>query len=317
MKSGTTTLHALLDSHPQIFIPAHEIHYFCIDDFLAHAPILSRSSKQWMWNRYRDEPTSEERKWYASFFEDAKPGQLVGEDSTQYLFSALAPERIRKILPDVKMIFLLRNPVDRAWSQYLHIMRSGRAMWDFEKMLEIQPATLLFQGLYKEHLTRWYSYFNPNNIKIILFEDLVGNAEHVLVEICKFIGLDADIGKFDLTSKHFNKARCPKRESVQLWRNRLLQGVDRRIASEHFPRKLDPRDWGDGFRTRLIERLNILINPHSPNAKPKMSHETRQLLNAFYSVRNEGLSELIGDSRVSTWHDVNRHDVRTRALTFT
>lgn len=303
MKSGTTTLHHLLSTHAQIFIPECEVHYFCIDDFLVHPPLLSRDSKQWIWHRYENGESSKGWEWYLSFFAKAKPEQLVGEDSTQYLSSALAAERIRQKLPDVKMVFLLRNPVDRAWSQYLHILRSGRALWNFDKMLEVQPATLLSHGLYREHLRRWYSLFEPDRIKIVLFEDLVKNTDQILTEICRFLCLDTSVEGFDLSAQHQNQARFPKQEDIQLWRNRALQGLDRRITHQHFPQKLNPKDGGDSFRSRLIERFNILINPHSSEDKPRMNPATKQLLNDFYRVRNAGLSELIDNSAVELWHD--------------
>ena len=121
MKSGTTTLHHLLATNKKIFIPDPEIHYFSMDDLMLHQPLLSRHSKKWIWNQY-SASSKELDRWYESFFKDANENQVIGEDSTNYLFSSLAPIRIKESLPNVKIIFVLRNPVDRAWSQYLHML---------------------------------------------------------------------------------------------------------------------------------------------------------------------------------------------------
>ncbi len=302
MKSGTTTLHHLLNTHSEIFIPDPEIHYFSMDDIFLHQPLRSRMSGEWIWNKY-DESPSKPWNWYCSFFDDAKPDQIIGEDSTHYLFSSLVPERILKRLPHVKMIFLLRNPVDRAWSQYLHMLRRGKMLWDFDKSIEVQPATLLMRGLYKEHLEKWYTLFQAENIKVVLFEDLLKNTEAVLMDVAIFLGLNTRIENFDLKTTQFNKARFPKYQGIQLWRNRALQGIDRRINSLHFPNKINSEDWGDSFGSRLIERINILINPHSSENKPCMKLETRKLLNEFYKFRNQGLSELIDNPAVDLWYE--------------
>lgn len=302
MKSGTTTLHHLLNTHSKIFIPDPEIHYFSMDDFLLHAPLLSRRSKKWIWHKY-DDTSPELLQWYSSFFEEAKSDQIVGEDSTYYLSSSLAPKRIISMLPNVKIIFLLRHPVDRAWSQYLHMLRRGKVLWNFEKLIEIQPATLLYRGLYKEHLEKWYAIFKPENIKVILFDDLLRNVENVLLDVAAFLALDTNIKDFDLTYTHFNQARFPKNIKVQLWRNRILQGIDRRINSKHFPTSIAPEDWGKSFRGQLVEKINIFLNPHSSDTKPYMKTETRKLLNEFYRSRNQGLSDLINNPAVDLWHE--------------
>ena len=100
-KGGTTYLHNLLKCHPQIFL-AHpkEIHFFSLH-----------------WQKGKD--------WYLSHFNDATDNQVCGEFTPYYLYHPEAPQRICSLLPDVKNIILLRDPVERALSQYFHSTRLG------------------------------------------------------------------------------------------------------------------------------------------------------------------------------------------------
>ena len=95
-KGGTTYLHGLLQEHPQVFL-AHpkELHYFS----LHHGRHVG---------------------WYADHFADASTGQRCGEVTPYYLFHPLAAERIHAAIPNVKLVVLLRDPVERALSQYFH-----------------------------------------------------------------------------------------------------------------------------------------------------------------------------------------------------
>lgn len=76
MKCGTTTLHHLLNTHHKIFIPDREIHCFSIDDFLLHAPLLSRKTQKWLWNKYlEDDPNF--WNWYSSFLKMLERGNYL------------------------------------------------------------------------------------------------------------------------------------------------------------------------------------------------------------------------------------------------
>ena len=100
-KGGTTTLHQLLTSHPQVFLPkCKEIHFFSLH-------------------------YAKGTNWYANHFKDAAKDQIKGEITPLYLFDTKAPKRIHKILPEAKLITLLRDPVERTLSQIFHARRRG------------------------------------------------------------------------------------------------------------------------------------------------------------------------------------------------
>ncbi len=123
-KSGTTSLYDFVIRHPEI-APAlkKEMHYFSIN---------YKFGEQWYRSNF---PTNLSRRYFTK-----KTGQklLSGEASPSYLFYPTVPSRMKKVLPDVKLIVILRNPVDRAYSQYHHSRRKGRETLSFEKAIELE-----------------------------------------------------------------------------------------------------------------------------------------------------------------------------------
>ena len=95
MKSGTSTVHAILAQHPRVFIPDPELHFFDADDLLQHPDFNFFRDGSWTSQQLESDP---ERfwAWYAAHFADAKPDQLLGEDSTTYLASPLAHRRLAR-----------------------------------------------------------------------------------------------------------------------------------------------------------------------------------------------------------------------------
>ena len=138
-KCGTTSLHQVLDQHPDLWVAKNEIYFYDADDPIAHGDFLSIEDGQLKW-RDPDDPAF--RAWYADRFADATDGALVGEDTTTYLMSEVAAARIKAAAPDTKMIFMLRDPVKRAVSQYWHLLRSGRTWLSFEAALSTERSII-------------------------------------------------------------------------------------------------------------------------------------------------------------------------------
>jgi hypothetical protein len=297
MKSGTTTLRGLLNQQDFFYLPNKEIHYFCADDIIEHAPFIGRKSKKWYWNKYGSEKL---KKWYYSQFSNAHEGAIIGEDSTMYMCSSEAAFRIKKELPDVKLIFVLRNPVERAWSQYWHLVRSGRAMWSFEKTLEIQPATLLSRGLYREQIMKYLNFFDSKDMMFVMLEDIKNNPSLVVEKVSNFLGREIDRDSIVIQKTHFHLGTYPKFLKLQLMRNRFLQGIDRRLYQNHYPEEIKSSDLVNGILPTIIEKLSYKINPYS-GRDYKMNMETRQMLNEYYSIRNEGLAEIVKREEVNAW----------------
>ena len=209
-KSGTTSLYSFLAQHPNI-TPAlkKEVHYFDLN-----------------YNR--------KIKWYRSFFPKTKSTNdqllnLTGEASPQYIFHPHSLYRIKKTLPNVKIIVLLRNPVNRTYSHYQHQVRVGREKLSFEDALEMEIGRtedeynkMLDNNQYNSHNYLMYSYkarsnyypqikkclsiFDKKNVLIIQAEKFDLEPENQFARVLNFLGLPNYEINF---SKRFNVHKYP------------------------------------------------------------------------------------------------------------
>lgn len=192
-RSGTTALYDLVRQHPDVFMSAiKEPNYFAFEgeplDW--HGPgneFVNNSVARW-----------EE---YTALFADAPDGMAMGEASPLYLWAPQAPQRIRARLPDVKMIAVLRNPIEQAFSHYLYARAQMiEPLDDFDAALKAEPERLaahwqpLFQystfPRYAEQLARYNAEFPKEQLQIFLYEDYRGDPKTMLSRIYDFIGVD-------------------------------------------------------------------------------------------------------------------------------
>jgi hypothetical protein len=165
VKAATTWIQTQLAANPAVFLPDPEPHFFS-RDYAAGADA------------------------YAAWFTEARPGQIVGEKSADYLAHPDAPARIAAMLPGVKLVAQLRNPVERAYSDYKMFYRRGTIQGPPEEYLgrpdNPQPR-FLQDGLYASHLARWFDRFPDEDILLILHDDVRrdprGTVERVSVHI--------------------------------------------------------------------------------------------------------------------------------------
>jgi hypothetical protein len=186
-RSATTWLYVLADSHPEIAMakPVRpEPKFFLIDELYERG--LEHFASRW--------------------FDTLPQDRLLGEKSTNYLESPLAPRRIREALPDVRLIFLLRDPVERAYSNYIWTQQSGLETETFERALELEeererhlpgalryarPFSYFSRGLYVEHLVRFYNLFPSAQILVLRTEDVVGAPREVADRFQRFLGVSS------------------------------------------------------------------------------------------------------------------------------
>lgn len=191
-KCGTTSLYVYLTRHPQIFPASQkEIHFF---DLNYHQGI----------------------DWYLAQF-PAKPDRQViftGESSPYYLFHPWVPQRVKQLFPDIKLIVLLRNPVERTWSHYHHEVRLGFENLPFEVALDReaervageieklrgdptyysfnhQHYTYLSRGIYVDQLTAWMELFPRKQFLILNSEQFYANPSATLTQTLEFLGLSS------------------------------------------------------------------------------------------------------------------------------
>lgn len=126
--------------------------------------------------------------WYLSQFADAREGAAVGEISHSYLSSASAPERIAALNPHIRLLVCLREPVDRAFSDYLDLVKNGQHDGSFETALERFPR-LLERGRYATHLQRYVDLFPRQQLHVGLFDDLGQDAQAYGDGVFSFLGV--------------------------------------------------------------------------------------------------------------------------------
>ena len=297
-------MHHILEQHEDVFIPGGELHFFCMDDVISNPEFVGRSGNGWM--KCDESPPDYEDHfdrnldWYRDFFASAEEEQAVGEDGAVYLSSQYAPARIADLLPDVKLLFLLRNPVDRTYSQYRHLLRTGRAVYDFEDSLQYGPHTLLSRSQYKIQIERYLEHFSRDQIKIVVFEKFISNMQGVLDEVCSFLGLESGIDLSQVET-HRMPSPVPRWPRLLYWQNYLTRSLGPNRYAGYFPgtreRKLARwEEIANGVNRRLRN-----FNLRSDVRKPPMARETRRRLQRIMAKENEGLSEMLGIEFGTYW----------------
>ncbi len=302
-KSGTSSLHHILSCHEQVFIPSGEVFFFDVDDVEQHPDFFARSSSH---PRDRDLEANLETylAWYRGFFARAGEDQLIGEDSTTYLASTKAPARIARMLPEVKLIALLRDPVRRAYSHYWHWVTTGRVSESFEKVLRTRPRVLLDRGKYDLHLERYGAFFGQDRLRVVIFDDFIGAQDRVISDLCSYLGLE---GTVDLSSidAHRNAARPPLSTRGRLLANRLWPAVMRKNYNKEIPGMPGYRQnslKSLSKRSALSQNASELLTAFWPRKSyPKMNPRTRKHLQDIYRPNVERLSEMLGRDLFSLW----------------
>lgn len=176
MKSGTTSLGAYLTAHPDAYC-ALEPHFFDAN-----------------FERGLD--------WYRDWFKETDGAAVVGEKSPSYMYHPDAVSRIAQTLPGVKLVAILRNPVDRAYSNYWHYRRTGRERLSFGDALRAEPDRLpsyppglcpfayVDRGLYLPQLERAAEHVPRERLLVQLFDDLERAPAETFAELCAFLGIE-------------------------------------------------------------------------------------------------------------------------------
>ncbi len=302
-KSGTSTLHGILAAHPDVFIPDREVFFFDIDDPVQHPDFAPAGGGA----RDFDADFEPYAAWYARFFEHARPGQMRGEDSTSYLASALAPERIARLCPEVRVIALLRDPVSRAYSHYWHDVSRGRCSRSFTEVIEDRDALVVSRGFYQQQVQRYHDALGRDRVKVLVFEEFSRNLERISAEVCEFLGLPPPPASA-LERDRYNVARVPRNLEARLWVNRNLPMLVKKSYRGLLPEPSAQRSLLAGpWRERLwnssaARHANRLLDAVRPQRKyPPMPEPTRERLAALYRENNAGLGELIGRDDLHKW----------------
>ncbi|WDE13278.1 sulfotransferase family protein [Thalassomonas haliotis] len=300
MKSGTTSIHAILNQHPDIYIPDDEVHFFDMDNLLQHPDFNHFDGKQWSVSSLARDP-QQYYAWYRSRFSPAAQHQLLGEDSTTYLASEIAAQRISQQKRETKLIILLRQPSTRAYSQYWHLLRSGRATHSFEDTIRYNPHSILERSLYLTQLQNVYKHIPQEQVKVIVFEDFLADKQAVLMQLCTFLKADYRRLPADALGIHANSGRLPMFPAIELMKNRLFRDGGNQGYHQRFSCDLTAGNTRKITFSKLVNKAHRLVNPLVVKKAPKIHPQTKAFLDDYFYRELQGLNELLGRDILAKW----------------
>lgn len=271
MKGGTTSLHRYLRQHPEVFMPERKELNFFLDEY-AGPPIDPPEERNW----------SRGITWYEYQFADAEHERAVGEASANYSRYPTYPgvaERIAKVAPETKLIYLMRNPIDRVFSHYLHDFANGREQRPFEIAVR-QDDRYLAPSRYATQVERYFHVFPSGQLLLLKTDDLLARRAETVGRVLEFIGVNS--------KAHLRLDFEAHRTSEKLEKSRALT-----FASQSRLRRFVPQP----IRRRLRK---LLANPLN-TSKIELDSDTREFLATQFAPDVRRLSELTGEDFARPW----------------
>ncbi len=278
-KSGTSSLDRYLGQHPDVYMPRKkEAHYFSIPDF----PETFRGPGDDGMNK----ETIRSQAAYEALFAGADGRTAIGESSVFYLYYPGTAERIRRWNPDMLVVMLLRNPVDRAYSAYMHLIRDGRETLSFADSMaqeearrsgDFEPMWLYRElGLYHDQVKRYFDEFPREQVKVVLYDDFSRDTRGAVADVFRFLGVPPDVS-ID-TEQRFNESGVPKSRAL-------------------FDFFAKPNAIKEVFKPLVPEALRERLGNQAKSAllrRESMESAAREELTAFFAPDVERLGALLG-----------------------
>ena len=271
-KAGSTWLHQALGRHPQVCLStAKELFFF--DQFY---------ERGW--------------EWYKAYF--AQCGQqrkVIGEISHDYLFSSVACDRIARDLPSVKLMVCLREPVQRAFSAYLYMVKQGRVASDFDTAL-YKIDELIDHARYAFHLRKYLDAFGRDRVHVAIFDDLEESPQLFFDDLCDFLAID----RHRLAAEFEGKVNSATRP-----RFFYIAGLARKVGWL-------VRRWGMpglvGFVKNSAWVNWILYQEYGRDSKPEISDEARKYIRDQLMSEVQDLDAMVGTDLCARWGYPKRAD---------
>lgn len=279
-KSGTSSLHNYLSQHHQVFMPSYNIHgmkvkepRFLIKDLVQHR----LHNGIWSWEEYQ------------SLFDQVRDEKAIGESTVLYLYYYdLAIRNIKeKLGDDIKIIIMLRNPIDRAYSAFQHVSRGLKEENSFEKALEIESGRMerdlhltpmvMYKdmGMYFNMVKAYLESFKE--VHIIFYENFRDDTNLEIQRAFDFLQIENNTN-IDFSKKY--------NVGGKRWRNKQIKSLFMKDTKfKEMTKKLLPQEIRKVIRKRLINASTEKVEP--------MSVETRKKLKIFFRKDIENLSILL------------------------
>jgi hypothetical protein len=279
-KSGTTSLYYYLYQHPDVYLPKRkELHYFSYE----YMKLLTAGPG----DKHILTPLCARRQEYEKHYRSVGSQRAVGDVSPSYLYFSEVSARINTELKRPKIIIVLRDPIEKAYSQYMHLVRDNREPLEFydalmaeqQRMREGWAALWRYaeSSLYAERIKRYLHVFGEDQVKIFLFEDLSKSPHVLMSELFHFLGVDTSFRPNTSTVHH--RSGKPKSKL-------LADFIAKPNVMTTLARKLLP----ESVRTPV--RL-ALLNMNTGD-KGKMEEKAREYLQEYFAHDAGEVEKIVG-----------------------
>jgi hypothetical protein len=262
-KAGSTWLFNALAVHPDVYLASNKgLYYF-------------------------DTHFDKGRAWYLGYFSAAGEQPAVGEISHSYLSSAQAPARIAELNAGMRLLVCLREPVDRAFSDYLDLVKNGQFAGTFEEALDGYPR-LVQRGLYSRHLRTYLKHFPPEQLHVQLFDDLKADAQGYADDVFDYLGVD----RLQLPSSAL-KSRMPAarpRSSALAASAKVASRAVKRLGLRRLRSRVK----------RSVAVRQVLYRPYAGN-RPTVDPQTAARLHEVFAPEVLALDELLASPVSERW----------------
>lgn len=264
-RSGTTSLYHQLREHPDIYIPDHkELNFFSNH-----------------WHKGID--------WYSEQFSDCSEVSMIGEASTTYTWPSPhdIPARIHQTIPKVKLIYIIRNPIDRAFSHYQYNKYRGNESRTFIKALKEVPLYLSASD-YLMWIKKYLVYFHETNFHLMFLEDLYNNPSVTIKDCYSFLGVD---NNFVPKSINIKTNKSINLENPMYFR--IMKYIYRNI------RKPVDKLLSEQTKAKLRDSFHLIL---STGEKPDMSNQEREFLLDIFTEQINYLEIFLGKD-LDIWNE--------------
>jgi hypothetical protein len=292
-KCGTTSLYEYLKGHPQVYMSAaKEPGYFAPDNLLPGSHELRHGT---------DEPR------YLALFADAEVATRIGEATVGYIFSEQAPGLLHEFDPQARIIAMFRNPVEMIHSLHNQRLSEGREQnADFGEAIAAeeqvdgeQPpedvrrrmGAYRDRGLFSQYLSRWRDVFGPEQVHVVILEDMEREPEREFRRVLEFLGVDPDYAPESF------RVHNPRHQP----RSRLLRSLLKSRPPQWFVWTLLPRLVGDTNTRRLVRRFRHSRLNRRPAPRAAMDAGLRRKLEDYYAADVARLGEILGRDVGQLW----------------
>ncbi|PPS44229.1 sulfotransferase domain-containing protein [Chroococcidiopsis sp. TS-821] len=289
-KAGTTALYSYLNQHPQVFMsPEKEPHFFAFEGEKVNFNGTA-GAKEWL-NR----TAITDINIYQQQFREVSKEIAIGEASALYLYIPKAAIRIQYHIPKVKLIIILRNPVERAYSAFIFQKRDGlEPDFDFAQALKAEKSRIennwvpiyYYQdmGFYYHQIKRYFDLFPQEQIRVYLYDDFTANPTQILQDAFRFLNVDDTF--IPNTSTRHNVSGIPKSKALHEFLRAENHPV-KTVLKPLIPKKI---------------RRDVMLKLHNNNLEkaPPLAREIRQQLTDMYREDILKLQDLL-QRDLSSW----------------